>query len=179
MEGALKANKKKTQTHPYNSRANPSAAASDESLFHGGLTVQMSSQSSDDMILRRKIAKLENAREIERVERMVRDLQATLEKKELEQKMKDLEQKMERMHAKAQATLEKKDLEQKMEKRDLEQKMERMQVQAQAALEKKDLEQKMERIQAQVEKKDLEQKVEKWRRRTWSRRWNECRRRQR
>jgi hypothetical protein len=107
--------------------------------------------------------KFETARKIERVERMVRDLQATLEKK-------DTEQKMERMQAQAQATLEKKDTEQKMErmqvafeKKDLEQKMERMQ--AQATLEKKGLEQKMERMQAQaqstLEKKDLEQKMER------------------
>jgi hypothetical protein len=138
----------------------------------------MSSQSTEDVGLRGKIAKLETARKIERVEQMVRDLQAMVEKKDLEQKMererkdleqkmererKDLEQKMERMQAQAQATLDKKDLEQKMErmqaqaqatseKKDLEQKMER---------ERKDLEQKMERMQAQVEKKDLEQKMEK------------------
>jgi hypothetical protein len=36
-----------------------------ESLFHGGLTVQMSSQSTYDMLLRRENAKLENARKIE------------------------------------------------------------------------------------------------------------------
>jgi hypothetical protein len=122
----------------------------------------MSSQSTGDMVLQRKVAKLETARKIERVERMVRELQATVEKKDLEQKMeriqaqatlekKDLEQKMERIQAQVQAVLEKKDLEQKME---------RMQVQAQAALEKKDLEQKMERMQAQaaLEKKDLDLK---------------------
>ena len=67
----------------------------------------MSSQSTDDMVLRRKIAELKNAQKIEQVERMVRDLQATLEKKDQEQKMKDLEQKMERMQAQAQAALEK------------------------------------------------------------------------
>jgi hypothetical protein len=133
------------------------------------------------MALRSKVAKLETARKIERVERMVRDLQATVEKKEQKMEKKDLEQKIERIQAHAQAALEKKDVEQKMErmqaqaqatleKKDLEQKMERMQ--AQAALEKKDLEQKMERLhvqlertqaqaQAALEKKDLEQKMEK------------------
>jgi hypothetical protein len=116
----------------------------------------MSSQSTEDVVLRRKVAKLENARKVERMERMVRDLQATVERK-------DLEQKMERMQAQAQATLDKKDLEQKMEKRHMEQMMERMQAQAQATLEKKDLEQKMERMQAQAtsDKNDLEQKMEK------------------
>jgi hypothetical protein len=86
-----------------------------------------SSQSTDDVaIFRRKVAKLETARKIERVERMVRDLQAAIisKMKNLEQKVekKDLEQKMERMQA--QATSDKKDLEQKMEKKDLEQQME-------------------------------------------------------
>jgi hypothetical protein len=74
----------------------------------------MSSQSTEDMILRRKIAELETAQKIEQVTRMVRDLQATLEKK-------DLEQKMERMQAQAQSTLEKKEVEQKV--KDLEQEM--------------------------------------------------------
>jgi hypothetical protein len=102
----------------------------------------MPSQSIDDMALRRKVAKLENAREIERVERMVRDLQATLEK--------DMEQKMERMQAQVQA---------QVEKNELQQRMERMQV----TLERKDLEQKMEKkdLEQKMEKKDLEQKMEK------------------
>jgi hypothetical protein len=120
----------------------------------------MSSQSTEDVGLRRKIAKLETARKIERMERMVRDLQATVERKDLEQKIererKDLEQKMERMQAQAQATLEKKDLEQKMEKRHMEQMMERMQAQAQAALEKKDLEQKMEKNEQQIKRMEAD-----------------------
>jgi hypothetical protein len=101
----------------------------------------MSSQSTDDMaVLRRKIAKFETARKIERVERMVRDLQATVEKK-------DLEQKMERMQA--QAALEKKDLEHKMERM-------QAQAQAQAALEKKDLEQKMEKNKQQIKRMEAD-----------------------
>jgi hypothetical protein len=115
------------------------------------------------MVLRNKVAKLENKREIERVERMVRDLQASLERKDQEQKMKDLEQKMERMQVQAQAALAKKDLERNMDKKDLEQKMETMQAQAQAALERKDLEKKMETMHAHaaIEKKVLEQKMER------------------
>jgi hypothetical protein len=141
----------------------------------------MSSQRTDKMSLLRKIAELETAQKIEQVEQMVRDLQATLEKKDQEQKMKDLEQKMERMQAQAQVTSDKKDLEHKME---------RMQMHAQAEnekrdreadkkeahhqmqnekrdrlFEKKELEQKMERMHAQAQvtsdKKDLEQKMEK------------------
>jgi hypothetical protein len=76
------------------------------------------------------------------------------------------------MQAQAQSTLEKKDaeeklkdLEQEMGRKDLEQKMERIQAQAQAALEKKDLEHKMETMQAQahaaLERKEREQKMEK------------------
>jgi hypothetical protein len=104
------------------------------------INLQMPSQSTDDVaVLRRQIAKLETAREIERMERMVRELQATVEKK-------DLEQKMERMQA--QATLEKKDLEQTMGKRHMEQKMERMQ--AQAASEKNERGQQIKRIAADV-----------------------------
>jgi hypothetical protein len=127
----------------------------------------MSSQSTVDMVLQRKITKLENGRKIERVERMVRDLQAAIisKVKDLEQKMerKELEQKMELKEL--EQKMEKNELEQKMEKtaqkigkKDLEQKMERMQ--AQAALEKKDLEQKMERIQVQaaLEKEKNERK---------------------
>jgi hypothetical protein len=109
----------------------------------------MSSQSTDDIFVRREIVKLENARKTERVERMVRDLQAAIISK-----VKDLEQKMEKKEL--EQKMEKKDLEQKMERQGLEQKMERMQAH---------LEQKMERIQAQaqaaLEKKDLEQKMEK------------------
>ena len=132
----------------------------------------MSSQSTDAMVLRRNFAKLENARKIERVERMVRDLQATVEKK-------DLEHKMETMQAQAHAALERKEREQKMEKNEREQQIKRMSlkrkdrerkqqikrmeadVMMRAALEneKRDRLLENEKTQAALEKRDLDQQM--------------------
>jgi hypothetical protein len=101
--------------------------------------------------LRKKIVELKSARKIERVERMVRDLEQKMEK--------DLAQKMKRMKAdlRIRAALENERRDRQAEKTNLEQKMEN---------ERRDLEQKIEneRRDREADKKEAQHQIENERR---------------